>query len=306
MRAWIVIALAAAAVAQMEQAIGGARTLIEFPVNTFLESVVVRPDGSLLVSSYPDGKIYAVEGAEKRLFAQVGGTIAGLALQPDGTVLVSGWIDGKRPAVFRVSAAGKPRLLVELRGGMFPNGFCHLGGDRYLLADSYRGAIWEVDAKEGRAHVWLEHALLARADEKNPAPGVNGLKIFGDALYASNTQAQRVVRIPLRVDRPGTPEIFVEGVNIDDFAFDANGNLYGATHVQDGVVRIDRSGKVAPVAGRDSGLAGSTAVAFGRGADQSAIFVTTNGGMSNPPPGGVQPGRIVRIEVGSPGAPLRR
>ena len=70
------------------------------------------------------------------------------------------------------------------------------------------------------------------------------------------------------------------------------------------VVRVGPDGAVTTVGGLAQGLAGATAVAFGRGPDAHAIFVTTNGGMSAPPPGGVQPGRVVRIEVGEAGAPL--
>jgi hypothetical protein len=38
--------------------------------------------------------------------------------------------------------------------------------------------------------------------------------------------------------------------------------------------------------------------------DSDSIFVTTNGGGSLPPPGGIQPGRVVRLKVGVRGAPL--
>jgi len=91
-------------------------------------------------------------------------------------------------------------------------------------------------------------------------------------------------------------------INLDDFAFDEKGNLYGSTHVYNNVVRIDPERRTTIIAGLDQGVAGSTAVAFGRSAhDLHALYVTTNGGMSSPPDGGIQPGRVVRLEVGVSG-----
>ena len=49
-------------------------------------------------------------------------------------------------------------------------------------------------------------------------------------------------------------------------------------------------------------MTGSTALAFGRSAtDSTSLYVTTNGGMSLPPDTGVEPGRIVRLDVGAKG-----
>ena len=284
-----------------------AKILKAFPVKTFLESIVATPDGAFLVSSYPDGKIYRIDSrGESKLFAQIDGTIAGLALQCPGDLLVNGWAGGKEPTVFKVSKAGKPELLLKLDGGIFPNGWSHLKGSRFLLADSFKGVIWEVDVAKKTARVWLQDQLLSRVDDKSEIPGVNGLKIFADSLYASNGQRQMLLRIPLTPERePKTPQIFVKDLVIDDFAFDTKGNLYGATHTHNSVVKVSPKGEITTLAGIEEGLAGSTAVAFGRGQkDSDSIFVTTNGGMSLPPPGGVQPGRVVRLKVDASGAPL--
>ena len=64
-----------------------------------------------------------------------------------------------------------------------------------------------------------------------------------------------------------------------------DGNLYGATHVYNSVVRITPQRVVTVIADVSQGLAGSTAAAFGRNAeDRTVLYVTTNGGMSAPPP----------------------
>ena len=51
------------------------------------------------------------------------------------------------------------------------------------------------------------------------------------------------------------------------------------------------------IAEAEAGMTGSTALAFGKG-DSTSVYVVTNGGMSFPPPTGVEPGRVVRLDVG--------
>lgn len=111
------------------------------------------------------------------------------------------------------------------------------------------------------------------------------------------------MRIPLLDNyAPVTPELFLTNVNIDDFAFDASGNLYGTTHVYNSVVRISIDGKVTTIAKAEQAMTGSTALAFGRTeSDRAAIYVTTNGGMSLPPTTGVGKALVVRLEVGIEG-----
>jgi hypothetical protein len=182
----------------------------------------------------------------------------------------------------------------------------HLDGSRYLVADSYKGVIWEVDAISKTARIWIQDSLLARSDSNNPFPAVNGIKIFNNSLFASNTQRQLLIRIPLTANStPGTPEVFLTNINLDDFAFDARGNLYGTTHVYNSVIRISSEKQITTIAEAAQGMAGSTALAFGRGEnDLTSIYVTTNGGMSLPLPTGLESAKVVRLDVGIEGLVL--
>ena len=271
----------------------------EFPVNTFLENITVNAIGTLFVTSYEDGVIYEINPTGQRHeFARVDGKTAGLAFDQEGDLLVSGATAQGISAVFKVAQSGV-ETLVTIADAIFLNGMTHLIDDRYLIADSYLGAIWEFNATQKSAKVWLEHDVLDRRSLENPIPGVNGLKIFQGTLYASNTQYQHLVRIPISSDgNPNTPEIFVQNANIDDFAFDVQGNLYGTTHIYDSVVRIAPDGTMTTIAEAEQGMTGSTALAFGRTEDdRTSIYVTTNGGMSLPPKTGIQPAKVVRLEV---------
>jgi sugar lactone lactonase YvrE len=273
--------------------------IAEFAKGTFLENITADAAGNLFINSHLDGKIYRIDKQGRRSeWATIDGTIAGIALNPDGSALISGWIKGKEPAVFTVDVQGRSELLMRLPDAQFPNGVVRLAAGRYLVADSYRGAIWDVDSVEKSAKVWLEHESLTRADPNNPTPGVNGLKVSGGALYASNTARQLLVRIPIVNGAAGTAQTLMQGIGLDDFAFDDSGVLYGATHVYNSLVRVTPQGAVTVMAGLAQGMAGSTAVAASKPpGTAAALFVVTNGGLSLPPEGGVQTAKVLRIDI---------
>lgn len=295
-----------------------ATIVAEFPVNTFIENIAINNSGEIFVTSMEAGEIYrvnagepvAVTDAEKVTeVAKVAEVekAAGLAFDAAGNLLIGSSIGSSAPGIYRLSPTGA-EMLVPIPDAAFLNGLTHLTGSRYLVADANRGLIVEVDLDVLSYSVWLKHPSLAtNADPFHPLPqyfpGVNGLKLFGEYVYASSTQQQKLVRIPLNPDfTAGQPEIWMTGINLDDFAFDTSGNLYGTTHVYNSVVRIDPQRRITVLAGLEQGVAGSTAAAFGRtDTDRTALYVTTNGGMSLPPAEGVQPGRVVRLEIGIPG-----
>lgn len=281
-----------------------ARTVAEFPVNTFLENVAVDKKGVLFVNSYEDGKIYRVTTAgAKTEFAQIPGKIAGIAFDRNGNLIISGVANDKKAAIFRVDKTGKIEMLATIEEAIFLNGVTHLSGDKFLIADSYKGAIWEFDAKTKRTAIWLADESLARSNTNNPTPAVNGLKIYKNMVYATNTQNQKIFRIPITASgKAGKPELFVEKINGDDFAFDDAGNIYVTTHIYNNVVRVAPDGKMTVIAAENEFVTGDTALVFGRGKDKNAIFVVTNGGMSLPPASGVQTAKIVRLEVKENGA----
>jgi len=273
-----------------------AQTIAEFPINTFLESIAVDADKTLFITSHYEGKVFRL-GADGAIatHATITGKATGLALTPNRELLLSGWDEKETSVIWRIARDGTVELLTELAEAIFLNGLTRLDGDRYLIADSYRGAIWELDISTKTVRIWLEHPDLARSSQAEAFPAVNGLKIYNNFLYASNTQKQQIVKIPILADgTAGEPEIFVTGINIDDFAFDRAGNLYGATHVFNSVVKITADGSITTIAEIEQGMAGSTALAFG--ADGN-IYVTTNGGMSFPPASGIEPSKVVCLQV---------
>lgn len=280
------------------------RVVASWPAGTFLESVIALRDGDLLVNSHLDGVIHRVtpSSGAVALFARIPGTIAGLASADDGTFIVSGWIDGTQPAIFHLSVTGEVKTLISLPEGQFPNGVTRLVGSRYLVADSYRGVIWEIDVATPSARVWWEDATLRRPNATNPVPGVNGLKINDGFLYFSNTQASTLHRLAITAEgQPtGEPILVAEPVNLDNFAFGPDGSIYGTTHVFNNVIRIEpATGNIAVVCETD--VLGSTDAAFGvTPEDSSTLYVVGNGGLTLPPPEGVQPATVTALTIEIP------
>lgn len=288
--------------------IAASRIIAEFPATTFLENITIDENDFLFVTSYEEGIVYRVDAANgsRTEFAKIDGNAAGIAFEPNGNLLVAG-SNGKTQTVYRIKRDGAVENLITLADAVFLNGMTHLTGNRYLVADSYKAAIWEIDVETKTARIWLENERLAHAkDSFHPVPmfpGANGMKIYDNALYVSSTQQQFLLRVPLGADfAPGELEVFLTNLNLDDFAFDRSGNLYGTTHVYNSVVRISPEKVVTVIAEAEQGLTGSTALSFGRtDENKTAVFVTTNGGISFLPAAQAQTGKIVRLEIGAEG-----
>ncbi len=278
-----------------------AQAVATFPVNTFLENLAIAANGDLFVTSHEQGEIFRLDlQGSLTSYANLGGKVTGISLIQENSLLVNGW-NAEGVSFVAILDHGEVQFLRPLPEAMFLNGITPIAAGHYLMADSYRGAIWSFDLATQTVDLWLEHAWLARSDSNDPFPAVNGLKCFENFLYLSNTQQKRLLRMPLdgRL-KPQALEIVLEGTNIDDFAFDLEGNLYGATHVYNSVIRVDGDRNTTIIAQAEQGVTGCTAVAF----YGTALYVVNNGGMFLPPPGGVEPAQIVRLEVGIAGAPL--
>ncbi|MEA5503613.1 gluconolactonase [Halotia wernerae UHCC 0503] len=281
-----------------------AKIITSFPVNTFLENLAIAPDGTIFVTNHEAGQIVRITpDGNQQIHATVEGKVSGLAFTTNGGLVATGWNADSISVVSLIAADGTVETLLTLPDAIFLNGIIPLSGTQYLTADSYRGAIWLIDVAQGRGSIWLEHSLLARSNPENVIPAANGLKRFGDILYVSNTEKMLLLKVPITIaGEANEPEIFVEKTNIDDFAFDVEGNLYGATHIYNSVIKITPDGNTTIIAQSEQGVIGSTAVAFGQTqSDRTAIYVVMNGGMILPHPTGVVPANVVRLEVGKAG-----
>lgn len=273
-----------------------AQTIAEFPRQTFLENLVVTDNG-LVVTSHEDGRLLRiVQGKAPETLAALPGRITGVAIDGAGGFVVTAFDPAGRATVYRVSGAGRVERTWTVGDGVFLNGIERIAPGRYLIADSYRGAVWSLDIAADRIGLWLQSPLLARADEKSPLPAANGIRRDGDSVLISNTARMTLVRVPLQTDgSAGEPSIWAEKVNVDDFAVLPDRSILAATHIYNSVVRIDPQGRVEVLAEDAQGVTGSTSVALAQ--DGRTAYITTNGGMFLPPAGGVEPGRVIALQL---------
>jgi sugar lactone lactonase YvrE len=271
-----------------------------FPENTFLENIAINPAGQLFVTSLEEAIIYRLDqDGQRSVFAPIGGKPAGIICLPDESFVVNGWDKAGVPTIYRVSRDGDAEIVAQPEQARFLNGMALLNDRLVLICDAHLGCLWAYDLLTHKTALWLEYALLTKIDlDQFYMPAANGIKVFNGSVYVSNTERRLLLRIPLDHDQPLTPEVLRRDINLDDFAFDEQGNIYAATHIFNSVVKITPGLVVTTIAGEADGLAGSTAVAFGRTAlDKDHIYVTTNGGMSLPVDGKIQPARIVKLKV---------
>lgn len=180
----------------------------------------------------------------------------------------------------------------------------HPVGHTLLVCESMTGRVLAVDQRErGRWSAWITDERLR--PEGAQTPGANGVKVQDGWAWVSVTDRNLLLRAPLRTDGSAGPlEIAAENLRADDFAFAADGSLLVAPHPVQTVLRLDRNGARATVAGPGQGAVGSTAYAFGRApGDEDGLYVTTNGGLWSPYQGTVQKAKLLRLDMGRAGQP---
>lgn len=152
--------------------------------------------------------------------------------------------------------------LTTLPPDSFPNGIVFHRNKLYI-ADSNLGLIWKMPAKGGTASVWVEDELLLRTPGAL-FTGANGLQLFNGEMYTANTAKQTIISIPMYPNgSAGQPQVYANTpVGVDDFAFDAFGNIYAASFF-DQVIRVRPNGQ-SDVVVEGGILDGPTSVAFGR------------------------------------------
>jgi sugar lactone lactonase YvrE len=206
--------------------------------------------------------------------------------------------------IWKVSPNGQTQILATLPGEALPNGiaFYH---DRLYVPDSFLGRVWVIPAEGGEATVWFDDPALLAPPPGSPFPGANGLKIFRDEVYVSNSGAGTIVVIPIEHgDQPGEPRIHAnipDGQGCDDFSFDVIGNLYCTTDPFRTLLRVAPNGSVTTLLTFADGLDGPTATAFGIHDEQFDLYIT-NGAF--PFFSDTHRPSLMRLHLDVPGAPL--
>ena len=306
-------------------------TVAEFPPGYFLENLVVRADGSVLITEVNHRELWYVPPSDHhvpvepvRLHTFDQPTVGIVEVEPDVVLVCSTNLYTTHEAYLHrfdlkdwsPGAPLEPKLVFEFpketRG---PNGICLLASGVILVADCFAGLIWRIDLQgEPLARVWLKHHSMGYypGKLKPEQPGVNGVHYAARSqhLYYTATANKLFMRVPVNpatLEPAGEPEFVVAGRMGDDFCIDEDaGVIYLATHRQNtiDIVSMDpglNSGFTQSVAGDPFtyDLIGPSAGAWGRGPDDYGrrAFFLMDGGTASPPPDGVhRPAKLLRVE----------
>jgi sugar lactone lactonase YvrE len=280
-----------------------------WPAGTFVENLAIGSTGAIFVSLYSHNRIDRYDPATgvTAKFAELPAPPMGLAFDGDGQLWATGGPFPKGPGyIWKIAQDGSVQHWADLPDAVFINGCTlHPDGHTLLACESITGRILAIDLREpGRWSAWLSDDLLKPIQPHYP--GANGIKIIDDWVWISVSGRGLMLRTKLQSDgRPGTLETKGTDICADDFAIGTSGSLYITTHVEQTVMHIDATGTRTTIAGPEQGAVGTTACAFGRTpGNETAIYVTTDGGFIVPYQNTVQEAKLLRIEVGEAGYPL--
>ncbi|EME78772.1 uncharacterized protein MYCFIDRAFT_43655 [Pseudocercospora fijiensis CIRAD86] len=205
----------------------------------------------------------------------------------------------------RLSRQPTTKRIASLPNAALLNGiaFSRPRSDHLLVADTFRGLVWNVNVKKGSVGVTLNDTTT-KGSASNP-PGINGVKVHNGSLYWTNTGQSKLYKV--EIDEKGNvsdgckAQVVAANLGCDDFVLDFDGNVYVASPL--GVVtKVSPTGQQEVIAGNSTGsnkLNGPTAVGFGRlASDRWSLYVTTDGGL--PQFGGPVNGTegVSRIDLG--------
>jgi hypothetical protein len=288
------------------------------------ENLAIRSNGQILVTTTtPNASIYSVDPLGILPFTlinniyNISSATAIVEGAPDIFYVLSGDISLKDPLAttpssytvleldmqnVKVLPNGQlnmnPRLrrAAHLPEAALPNGaaFSRPGSQQLLVADSFRGLIWNVNVVTGQVGVALNDTTTKGPTATGPGlTGINGVKVFNETLYWTNTGRSSLFKIPINADGSvlsgAAPTLVTANLTCDDFAFDCKGNAYVAGPL-DILTKVTPEGQKEIIAGTfnstSSALMGPSAVRFGRlASDEWSIYVTTNGGLGQSAPG---------------------
>ena len=297
------------------------KELYRFPNETFIENLDFAPDGTILLTTFGEGRVYKFDpfedNPEPRLVVEVPGlnAITGIAKVAPDTYAVSGAIreggfsivNGScKIATFNINdnykKAGAPQatILADVPSAGLLNGLVALPNKKHVIlsAESVGGKIYRTDTSTGEVEVSFEHDLFrADPESENPVPlGINGIDIHKGYLYFTNSNRQLFGRVEINNDGDITGEIEeiyqLENSEraFDDFDISRRGEAYISLQ-SDSLVKITREGELITLVspGGDVELLRPTANLLSK--NEKTLFVVTAGEEDD------ERGQIIQVDL---------
>ena len=295
--------------------------IYNFPAETWIENLAVRSNGQIIATEELRPRVYQVDpfGTREPIllheFHETASVLGIVETSPDVFHICTGNFSSAKlqgfgeAYVFRVDmrdfhpdrpSSAKVAKVAALPQAKALDGLTFLRGeaDLLLVSDFILGVIFSVDIHTGDSRIVINNTYTQSAGF-----AVNGLKIYDNFLYFTNSQKQTLVKVPINAkgEAVGNYTVLAQGgFTPDDFALDAHGDAYVASFTpgKNGLAFVPREGGLATYI---AGIAGPTSAAFGRTpADRNVLYVSTTGGdyeYSSGKPVTVS-GKIVKIDVG--------
>jgi hypothetical protein len=302
--------------------------LYQFPKETYVENLAIRPNGHILVVLLTAPELWSIDPSTTpakatlmHSFPESTRCTGLIETRPDVFALIAGKpilnLAGGTWAIWEADfSGGKPRpamrqIVEKVHGGGLLNGLTLLNPSTVLASDTAKGLVYSIDLKTGANQVAIKstvHKSLAGF-----SIGLNGVRVRGSTLFYTNTARAGVFRIPIDKSSgapAGSVDVFgaSAGPGFDDFALSAAGDAaYACSQLLHSLIRVDlmKKDKTETVAGaKNSGLLlGPTSAVFGRTPGrENTIFMTTAGQslipQAVPPPDtGPGGGKVVAVEL---------
>ncbi|KAF5664453.1 hypothetical protein FHETE_7044 [Fusarium heterosporum] len=279
--------------------------------NLWFENVALRSNGDLVLNTMGDGRVFSFDPTKPSIkpqsIAKIDGVNALFGIAEVGNdvfaVLSGNFTDRPQNNTMNLSLLnlqnGKSRVHTVFEKSKFGpvNGITALPNHKHIIlgADSIRGEILRIDTSSGHIRVAIQDEQLSATENSPFGAGVNGIKIFKDYLYFTNTARQTFGRV--KIDKLGNKVGEVEIIYKvekgstsapDDFVMDKHGNAYVAFW-NDELVKVTPEGEVSVLV--KGLLAGPTSVVISQ--DEKRLYVATAGQGNDKVTGG----QIVEVKL---------
>ncbi|GKT51439.1 uncharacterized protein ColSpa_11620 [Colletotrichum spaethianum] len=299
-----------------------ARTIYQFQGHTRAENIAVRKNGNLLITLSDRPELYEVDpfnpSSPKLIhhFAGYSGLAGITETTPDVFLVNAGNITfgpirpvPKSFSVWKLDLSCADGATVskvtDMPEASYLNGLTTLDSRAgvVLTGDCTSGRVFRLDTNTGNYTVALDNALLQPPPNATLPIGINGIRMFRDHLYFTNTFKGIYARVPVDLvtgEAKGPYEVLGTNVTADDLAVKA-GVGYLAGSIGNVIIKIKTGKESEVIAGNlnSTEVAGATAVAFGRTKkDKEVLYVVTSGTEVSPVNGTfVEPGKVVALDI---------
>jgi hypothetical protein len=198
-------------------------------------------------------------------------------------------------------AGVKVEKVVDIKEAIFLNGATRLdsASKKLLIADSFLGAVWEVDVDKGTYELGIEIPEMKPTGGPGLSIGVNGIKVKDGYLYFDNTAQESLSRVDIDEVSgaiSGAVELLASGIQPDDFVIGEGGLIWIAQNSRNTISVLLKNGTVVDVAGSKNSLLvpGPSACEFGKG---DKLYCSATGGLASQVNGMFVGGEVIEIDT---------